>query len=292
MLGDLPKFIKPAIMLIEVGPAPTKIAFGGLPNLPERIDWPRCKKGLPLHFLAQFDLASLPRQHEERGQIFELPEFPETGTLFIFASMNDQEFTTKPSTAFIYVPESIEQNPERTPPADTVELVDSGGENSKHYFDDSYAVDSGLVSKCGKFLERSYCRVETDLSFRIDSSLRLDLERAERGSEPLNESYESDVKHLEALGIVKDLRAEDDANPKFDFREIDREKDMEQMFGKGYVLQSAAVEHDDKVLLLQIERVSGIDLDYPSGGITQCWIEPADLAAGRFEKAFMTFECN
>lgn len=77
---------EPAIALArEFPPRPYRSASsraGGLPNLPDGIDWPRAPAtGKPLHFLAQIDLAELPRVS---------PLMPEGGCLFFFARIDDE----------------------------------------------------------------------------------------------------------------------------------------------------------------------------------------------------------
>ena len=49
------------------------------------------------------------------------------------------------------------------------------------------------------------------------------------------------------------------------------------MFGAGYLIQHAAVEHEDKVLLFQISDACGVIFE---DGIVQIWITHEDLAAG------------
>ncbi len=64
-----------------------------------------------------------------------------------------------------------------------------------------------------------------------------------------------------------------------------------QMFGAGYLMQHAAVEHADKVLLFQLSEGFGLPVKLHHG-ILQVWIAPEDLAAGRFDTAFSTAECT
>ncbi len=64
-----------------------------------------------------------------------------------------------------------------------------------------------------------------------------------------------------------------------------------QLFGFGYLLQHAAKEHLDKILLLQCEADCGLDLREASG-IMQLWIEPDDLTNARFDNVITTLECT
>ena len=66
-----------------------------------------------------------------------------------------------------------------------------------------------------------------------------------------------------------------------------------QMFGYGYNLQNAAVEHIDDVLLLQLGDAFGTAIDFSGqGAVLQLWVSPEDLAAGRFYAVTATLECT
>jgi Domain of unknown function (DUF1963) len=59
--------------------------LGGLPGLPQGLDWPRTPNGTALHLLAQIDLAAMPPGGIVDFQGRPLPEFPRTGALYFFA---------------------------------------------------------------------------------------------------------------------------------------------------------------------------------------------------------------
>ncbi|NNE87532.1 MAG: DUF1963 domain-containing protein [Silicimonas sp.] len=64
-----------------------------------------------------------------------------------------------------------------------------------------------------------------------------------------------------------------------------------QMVGLGYVIQSAPIDHEDKVLLLQVSNACGVNF----GGydmILQEWITYEDLAAGRFDRTISTLDMS
>jgi len=64
-----------------------------------------------------------------------------------------------------------------------------------------------------------------------------------------------------------------------------------QMFGFGYLLQSAAFENQDKEFLLQIGDPFGTPLSFANhGAVIQIWITSHDLKAGRFDGATATWE--
>lgn len=70
---------------------------GGMPDLPKNVPWPKApgvadhvKAGLPLHFLAQIDLADLPWRPEE---------FPEKGMLLFFGRFDESLSWAAPDVA-------------------------------------------------------------------------------------------------------------------------------------------------------------------------------------------------
>jgi uncharacterized protein YwqG len=80
---------KPAIGLTRIYPISRykgqRSRIGGLPDLPEWMEWPRSTydefRNCRLHFMAQIDLAELPWQH---------PMLPSLGTLLFFASFDEE----------------------------------------------------------------------------------------------------------------------------------------------------------------------------------------------------------
>lgn len=97
--------------------------LGGEPTLPPEIEWPFRyseiqQESIPLHFLAQINLASVPRLEG-------LPELPENGTLFFFydAVLGDPE---KEETRVIFVPGDVQGYPYRPmPPIPQLPKLDS-----------------------------------------------------------------------------------------------------------------------------------------------------------------------
>jgi len=59
---------------------PARSWFGGLPQMPDNIRWPRVAKGAPLHFIAQIACGDLPKQvWNGRG--------PRDGWLLVWAAL-------------------------------------------------------------------------------------------------------------------------------------------------------------------------------------------------------------
>lgn len=65
-----------------------------------------------------------------------------------------------------------------------------------------------------------------------------------------------------------------------------------QMFGPGTCIQDAADAYSDHHMLLQLMYDDMLAWRFGDMGVAQFWIHPADLAARRWEKAFLTFECH
>jgi uncharacterized protein YwqG len=114
----LETYRRPAVMLHRLYPPtnslPTRSRLGGLPLLPDAIEWPRAFDGeLPLHFLAQIDCAELPRID---------PRIPTTGMMFFFGRDDEEQIWSdgKPrdGVRVIYAPTVPKDQKERSPPAD------------------------------------------------------------------------------------------------------------------------------------------------------------------------------
>jgi hypothetical protein len=66
-----------------------------------------------------------------------------------------------------------------------------------------------------------------------------------------------------------------------------------QMFGTGVSIQdNAAVEHEHDHLLLQLVYDDMMHWSFGDNGAFQYWISPENLAARRWDRAEMTFECH
>jgi uncharacterized protein YwqG len=88
--------------------------FGGQPNMPKGVTWPTWKGGQPLSFIAQFELAALPRLQG-------LP-LPDDGSLFFFYDADNQPWGYDPKDAgcckVIYSPSRLSENSPRRPHPD------------------------------------------------------------------------------------------------------------------------------------------------------------------------------
>lgn len=96
--------------------------FGGLPGLPDHIEWPRTADHLPLHFLAQIDCSDLPRPSP----------LPDRGVLFFFGRDDceqvwDHDRPAQDDCRVIHAPDASAATPLRAAPADLPPIADEYG---------------------------------------------------------------------------------------------------------------------------------------------------------------------
>lgn len=65
-----------------------------------------------------------------------------------------------------------------------------------------------------------------------------------------------------------------------------------QMFGPGVNIQDAAEAYSDHHLLLQLMYDDMVAWRFGDMGVAQFWIRPEDLAARRWDKVVLTYECH
>jgi Domain of unknown function (DUF1963) len=93
--------------------------IGGLPRLPEGLDWPRSPRtGRSFNFVAQIDLADVPRPE---GVVF-----PDQGTLWFFADFSQERFDGNQHTAVLFDARSGIDAAERQAPDDLPPLHPGG----------------------------------------------------------------------------------------------------------------------------------------------------------------------
>src|SRR5262245_23786569 len=92
--------------------------LGGLPSLPPGMEWPRSPKGVPFHFLAQIDLATVPTSGIVDFLGRPLSEFPREGALYFFADCTTFGIWEKPEASHrtLYAPDLGGTRPVQPPP--------------------------------------------------------------------------------------------------------------------------------------------------------------------------------
>ncbi len=263
--------------------------FGGKPKMPPEMEWP-CSDpltpDLPLHFLAQIDCASLPRELTVGDISFPTPDFPKTGTFFLFMHLDNDEAWNL-ATRLIYRSDDTTTFVERDPPENLFSMLPEHHEGLARKYH-TCEVEKSAIQPCGKLLVR---QVLTPVPF-------LSINRAGIGQlrdAYNNEQLQSDERLqllLEFIGI-SDKRARDEKPKpasKHNFGDY-YGQNMMQMFGLGGVVQYAPIENADKIMMMQIGACSGLPLKLGgSTGLFQYWMDEDDLIARRFETIFVTGE--
>lgn len=278
---------EPAIWLRRIAKPVSSSKLGGLPNLPEGVEWPRqgvC--GTPLHFLAQIDLAHLP----QTPLAPKLPALPRQGVLFFFADMEeemlwgfDERGTHHDATRVIYAATS---GALRQPPANLPLIGHEWGKK-----DGGYAKTSSVFPEAP--IDAHIIDSFDDVDFYFQGV----------------EFGEADRRTLASIEAATGVTA-----PTLDFAADDRafpaawvspprwspdapksaEIKRHQMLGAASNVQGAAQAARERgdILLLQLDTDWGLDESFMfcDCGMSQFWISPRDLAAGRFDRAWATTE--
>ena len=132
------KFATDGIALINpfpiLEPIKYRSKFGGIPDLPEGVEWPRTKAGLyvepnqALHFMAQIDLSEMPELDNQ---------LPRTGTLLFFARIDEEMLwgddpgNEHNDVSVIFDPDS--NGIATLPPSDTLPIYDYKIEGFKDF---------------------------------------------------------------------------------------------------------------------------------------------------------------
>jgi uncharacterized protein YwqG len=101
---------KQTIGLRRVYPSDGRVggsAFGGLPHLPADVPWPLNRSGKPLPFVAEIELAILPR-------IPDLALLPPEGRLYLFLEHDVDDGVSE--AKIVWQPIELATVPERQPP--------------------------------------------------------------------------------------------------------------------------------------------------------------------------------
>lgn len=282
----LQKFRRPTIFLRrENGAQSSKSHFGGVPSLPANLAWP-CHRstGLPLHFLAQVDLSELPSTPLSPGG----PQLPNQGMLFFFADLDEEMLwdADDPTDCTRVLYSRAAGGPSEVP-ANLPHIGHSFGEHT------ASGAFSGAITRgetpCSVFPEKSITPVMAD-SFEGQEAYGGGLHdlAAKETIISIERGLKTKVPKFDELG---DLRlaalGQHSASDKFRIA-------RHQMLGAAVNVQGAAhiAYASGRVSLLQIDSDPGIheDFSFCDAGMVQFWIDPADLALEKFERAFATTE--
>jgi len=284
----------PAIWFRRHGRRGSACKLGGLPTLPLGTEWPRHGlTGTPLHFLAQIDFSQLPLTPLE--DVPSAAVLPRRGFLFFFADMveemlwanNDGAFAT---TRVIFTDAG---GAERTPPEDTPDIGHPFGKESSKYTkgDKAFthaAVEPHVIETFGGI--DPFPDPEDTYAAAAQAAMVASIERAIGAPLPVFSGSDSfvAVKAQNPLEYFQEFSVRG--------RGVRRELHCprHQMLGAGKNIQGTAEDArtNGTVLLLQIDSDWAVHekFIFCDMGAAQFWIEPANLAAARFDKAWGTTE--
>lgn len=229
--------------------------LGGLPRLPEGVDWPVWEGCGPLAFVAEVDCAALPRERLDIA-------LPADGRLafFYYGDEDDDALvdTADPDTwvgaRLLHLPPESADAPERPAPAGLtpypeVPLTVRVGPSAPDF--DSLALTAAFgEDELPDAFKRAVWNDESGVAHRIGGH-----------AQSVQTAVEIVVAHGALGGEVswEDPRIEKEA--------------------AGWVL------------LAQLDSDEDADMMWGDGGALYWLIRPDDLAAGRFEKAIFTWQC-
>jgi hypothetical protein len=266
--------------------------LGGLPALPSEIEWPRQhQSGTPLHFLAQIDLSRLP---STPLGVSVAPTLPRSGLLFFFADLEEEMQWNENGGPFATtrVVFADQAGPERPAPNDIPEVLHGFGEQAGGY-------ETGICVFPHAALEPHVI----DTFGGVDPYPDSENTYAAAAQAAMVASIEKAIGPLPVFAGQGAWDAIKAANPReyiqeFHLRSGDVRRELHcplhQMLGIGKNIQGTAEEAraDGSILLLQIDTDLRLHEHFMfcDMGAAQFWIKPADLADGKFDKAWGTTE--
>jgi uncharacterized protein YwqG len=276
---------EPAIWLTRAGTGDVAGKLGGLPNLPSIDLWPRHgRTDLPLHFLAQVNLAKLPVTPLAGAK--RPYKLPRRGMLFFFADVEEEmlweDSAGTPNSTRVVFAHSI--GPQANVPSNLPLINHTYGEHGGTYASDvrvypeaslhAYVIDTFAgVDFEGPATTRE-AHVRTLLSAERALGSAVPRFSTDGGWE---EFFTSPIGILEYKDSRRDLRLT-----------------RHQMLGAATSVQGTADGMRERgiVPLLQIDSDQGLHKHFMfcDMGMAQFWIESDDLAVGRFERAWGTTE--
>ncbi|SHG98192.1 DUF1963 domain-containing protein [Marivita hallyeonensis] len=188
MPRDAPPIALPAISLVdnETG----ALRYGGYPRLPVSLDWPLHSDGEPFHFVAEIDLAALPREMDQAGHHYKMPQFPETGFIYIFLRL-DGDMVYEVDPVVLYAPEATAETPMRQPPKPLPRLDP----------EDAYAFQPDALAANQVTLKPGHMAASAFLSARAENSLWRNLDRNSVSEDEIYRRDKAFADQLNALGF-------------------------------------------------------------------------------------------
>ncbi|MEU9794969.1 YwqG family protein [Streptomyces sparsogenes] len=249
--------LRPAAHLRKAGPAdPVAGRLGGLPRLPEGVDWPVWEGHGPLAFVAAVDCAALP------GEALDIP-LPADGVLAFFyygdedddALVDTADPATWPGARVLHLPPGSAAAPERPAPAGItpypeVDLTVHTAPSAPDF--DSLALTAAFgEGELPDVFQRAVWQHQSGPAHQIGGHAQ---------------SVQTAVEIVVAHGALGG-------------REVSWEDPRIEKEAEGWVL------------LAQFDSDEDADMTWGDAGALYWLIRPDDLAAGRFERAVFTWQC-
>ncbi|GAA2343865.1 DUF1963 domain-containing protein [Streptomyces cuspidosporus] len=249
--------LRPAAHLRKAGPAdPVVGRLGGLPRLPDGVDWPVWEGHGPLAFVAAVDCAALP------GEALDIP-LPADGVLAFFyygdedddALVDTADPDTWPGARVLHLPPGSAAAPERPAPAGitpypVVDLTVHTAPSAPDF--DSLALTAAFgEGELPDAFQRAVWQHQSGAAHQIGGHAQ---------------SVQTAVEIVVAHGALGG-------------REVSWEDPRIEKEAEGWVL------------LAQFDSDEDADMMWGDAGALYWLIRPDDLAAGRFERAMFTWQC-
>jgi uncharacterized protein YwqG len=252
---------KPAVLL-ESGASDGFSKIGGLPDLPESVEWPAWK-GKPLSFLCQIDLSSIPEKSYFSG-------YPESGFLFFFYDQEQETWGFDPedrgSWKVIYL-ESL-QSGGRTPAPEGLEKEYIYGEKFLKFS----MVHTYPCTEDDKIAKLNLSNEQSDMYDERYMSIDEDNPYHQLFGYPLPEQ-DPDME-MECQLVTHGIYCGDPSG-----YQDPRVKELE----KGAA---------DWALLLQLDTDDDVDMMWGDAGRLYFWIRKEDLEKKNFDDVWMILQCG
>jgi predicted DNA-binding WGR domain protein len=279
--------------------------MGGLPSLPTDVAWPlHLHTGRPLHFLAQVDLSTLPPLGAAQSGRPVGPGLPSSGLLFFFVDMGGDfdggKAGASPGARVLY---AAQAGAERAAPQGLPQIGHDMGSLTGKYAStvtvfepqmlQPYAVDSYHTVE---YLDPDDLEIDVDADDGGKKSTAKALAKWVGGQAKDYTRHLKDVDLEEAWEIYSAETINDAADEvvkKSLYAAMGR--DADEAHPDGFYMLGAPLGGFDMAIVgrqkgyVSLLSVSGHTLtpSYYEDGLFQFWITPDDLAAARFERAWI-----
>jgi uncharacterized protein YwqG len=260
-LSYLESIREPAIALSKSESKPSS-KIGGLPNLPNDIDWPAWKEA-PMSFLCQLDLSEIYKNNKT--------DLPDSGALYFFYNQEQETWGFDPkdegSWKVIYIDSVLSEIPERSVPEG---LSDEFIYAQQHIqFKPIKAYPDSQDDRVGKLnLNDTQFDQYDELRFSVFSN---------------NPSHQLFGCPAPVQGDDMDLECQLVTNGLYcgDATGYNDPKRKELEAGRS-----------DWKLLLQLDSDDDAEMMWGDCGMLYFWIKKQDLQSRNFDKCWMVFQCS